>query len=276
MSFFAKFLLKKIYKKLSYKASFCALIFLSACSSSIEVQDQNKKFETKYGEETKKINQERKKELSETNLVLSPTSFVKDQQELIKEYQEQNYPYADIAKLGDNPHENFLPNGEVYQQLKSRNPQESLPANMFIVSYNTEKHPQYRYDKSEFDGVSIPTSDNYGVKTELMQKPYLMAGNNHLQKSVDRLNRRLTNENIEFSKILIAEKKKYRSQQKMINIFGEEEITNSQKLNDTEKKKVDKKDDAKNKSSEKPQIASNITIPDPTTLKPLPKSAAAQ
>ncbi len=275
MSFFAKFLLKKIYQKISYQALFCALIFLSACSST-DVQDQNKKFETKYGEETKKINQERKKELSETDVVKSLTNFTNSKEELNKEYQEQNYPYADIAKLGDNPHENFLPNGEVYQQFKNRNPQESLPANMFVVSYNTEKHPQYRYDKSEFDSVSIPVHDTYGVKTALMQKPYLMAGNNHLQKSVDRLNRRLTSENIEFSKTLIAEKKKYRSEQKMINIFGEEELANSEKLSNSEKNKAEKKTSGKDKNPEKPQIANNITILDPITLKPLPKNAATQ
>jgi len=269
----AKNIVKKLYQSFLIGTLLLLSLSIFSCTSS-SIKNYNEVFETKYGEEIKKISFERQNELNAIGSVKTPQGFDNAQEELVKEYREQYYPYADIAKLGDNPRENFLPNGEVYQQIKERNPQESLPSDMFFITYNTNNHPQYSYDGSEFDAIVIPPQDAYGVKTELLQKPYMMAGNNNVQRSVDRLQKRLNEENIELSKTIISEKKQLRRQQKMVKIFGENDLENSKILvveqNKTDTKKVEEI------KPKQPEIASNIKIIDPATFDKMKNSSQTQ
>lgn len=255
-------------KKIS--ENFCNIIFvivlsfltqiLQSCSSG--QKNYNKNFEEKYGLEIEKIKSERQSELESTQIFNTPQTFNQSQEELLKESSESYFPYADIAKLGDNPHENFLPNGEVYQQTKNQNQKESLPEDMFVITYYTQLHPQYRYDTSEFDNIKIPHQDAYGVKTQSLQKSYLMAGNDNLQRSVDHLQKRVNEENIDLSKTIIAEQKQMRRQERMKKTFGENDLTNAKKLNEEEKK--EKISDKKSSTESNSAIANNITIIDPS------------
>lgn len=253
----------------NFRSVFFAIAFLSltqilqSCSNA--PKNYNQAFEDKYGLEIERIKTERKSELDLIQPTTAPQSFNQSQEEFLKDSAESYFPYADIAKLGDDPRENFLPNGEVYQQTKNQNPSGSLPEDMFVITYYTQLHPQYRYDTSEFNNIQIPPQDAYGVKTQLLQKPYLMAGNDSLQRSVDHLQKRVNEENIDLSATIIAEQKQLKRQERMKKTFGENDFINAKKLNEEEKKK-EKVSDKKSSEESKQGVASNITILDPATI----------
>ncbi len=252
---------------LNLKPIYAALFLICCCAKNDQNYNQN--FSNKYGAEIERIKAERKSDL-DSSLESGDTknktahNFEQPQQVSVSE-DSAYYAYADIAKLGDNPQQNFMPNGEVYQQTKQHNPSNQLPEDMFVVSYNTEPHPQYSYKKYEFNNIEIPNQDAYGVKTQLLQKPYMIAGNDNLQRSVDHLQKRINDENIELSKTIIAEKKQIRRQQKMAKTFGQDDLENSKKLTE----KIETTSNNKKDETTKPKVASNITILDPVTLKPI-------
>lgn len=185
------------------------LFCFTSCSSAL--QKSNDVFEKKYRDDVKKINEQRrpdKQSKNETIYSKPPTP-----EEVTKEIASkvEYYPYVDIAEIGDAPKEIF-PNRETYEQAKASNPPSSLPVNIFDLSYNLALYPPFHRIGAEFDVISVPKSDAFGVNTELADKSYLLAGNNSLQRAVDAINTNKSAEDVEITKMLVSEKKKIQRQ----------------------------------------------------------------
>lgn len=217
---------------------------LFACSSP--QQEVNKLFEQKYGEEIRNVKKQRAAASRDPEqqgvMIFSTPPSAEDvaKEKIANGY----YPYADITKFGEKAPQNYAPNGEVYQQSQKSDPANSLPPDMFYVTYKTDLHQPFRRVGTEFDSIQIPQEDIYGVKTEMSLKAYLLAGNNALQRNIDEINNARTKEDFEISETLIKEQKQLKQKEKMAKIFGKEktiEIAFVSKKDDADKKEVAKK-----------------------------------
>ncbi len=183
------------------------LTLLFSCSSDNE--KINESFVKKYHEEIKRINEQRapaqKEAKSETIISQPPTK-----EEVIEELasKAEYYPYADISLIGDAPRDAVLPNRETYELSKNQSPSNSLPPNIFEISYNLGLYPPFHKIGAEFDAINVPQADAFGVSTELKNKEYLLVGNNSLQRSIDSINSEKTKDNIDITRMLVTEKKK--------------------------------------------------------------------
>ena len=217
----------------------CALILLvSSCawSSSKKVNAYNAVFDKKYAKEVEKIRATRSptQQISKEVTTIQPPT--EDEMHLINNRAGDNYyAYTDVSKFGEKEPQNYLPNGEFYEASRGNNPSNTLPPNMFQVSYNTKLHPPFRRFGVEFDRIIIPASDVYGVQTEMSEKSYLLAGNNSLQKNIDQINAEKTAEDIEMSEALINEQKQLRRKQRMQKTFGDDSLELALLENDSEK-----------------------------------------
>jgi len=217
----------------------CALLLLvSSCAlfSSKKANVYNAVFDKKYGKEVEKIRATRAptQEISKEITTIQPPT--EDEMRAMNNKAGDNYyAYTDVSKFGGKEPQNYLPNGEFYEAARSNNPSNALPQNMFRVSYNTTLHPPFRRFGVEFDRIVIPASDVYGVKTEMSEKSYLIAGNNSLQKNIDQINAEKTAEDIEMSEALINEQKQLRRKQRMQKTFGDDSLELALLENDSEK-----------------------------------------
>jgi hypothetical protein len=211
----------KFWQKFSLK--FLLLSVLSAIISSCSSQtllDVNKNFEKKFSKDVEKINLDRTSDstVGKVTVMQSPSPAEVNAQN--RDY----YPYVDVNKFNDRPPEIYLPNGESYEQTKALNPSNSLPEDMFEISYNLGLYPAFRRAGAEFDRIEIPPQDAYGVKTKLSDKSYLLAGNDSMQKAVDQINTQKSAQDIANSQILISERKALRRKQQIQKTFGESEM----------------------------------------------------
>jgi hypothetical protein len=215
-------------------AALTLMILLSSCSLGLEKSNQD--FIKKYQEEISQINQQRtpdKETKNETLFSAPPT-----REEVVKELanKAEYYPYSDISLIGDSPREEALPNRETYELSKAKNPNNSLPTNIFEISYNLNLYPPFRRIGAEFDGIEIPQKDAFGVATNLSEKNYLLIGNNSLQRNIDKINSEKSDGDIEVTKMLVAEKKKILKQQKS-NQLSSNEIKAEEPLPEVKKAK---------------------------------------
>lgn len=199
---------------------------LSSCTSS-SLPATNESFKKKYGGQIDKIKAERtpSKEMQKDSL--TPQAFGQYESVAVADPSLPNseyYAYVDVSKFGEKFPQKYLPDGESYEQTRGRGPSNSLPPDVFEVSYNIGLYPPFRMVGAEFDGINIPESDIYGVKTEVSEKPYLLVGSNSLQKNIDHIEDTRTAEDVEFSEILMKEQKQLRRKEKMIKIFGHDSI----------------------------------------------------
>jgi len=191
--------------------------FLFSCVSSPDV---NFVFEQEYGQEIEQIKKMRANvDVKDPNQVFE---FVPpNAQEVLNEQVEKNsyVPFSDVRKFGESPQSTYLPAAEVYEQTKKGSQNQLLP-DMFYISYGTDLHSSFQRIGVEFDAIDIPQEDAYGVKTEMSQKTYLLAGNDSLKGSVDEINNSRKKEDYEISEILIKEQKQINRRNKMARIFG--------------------------------------------------------
>lgn len=210
------------------------LVFTSSCSS----KNSNTLFQKRYGKEAKKINFERipSKEVKNEVISSSPPSAEELAQIDNSGHRENRYTYVDVDKMGYESVKKFLPDGDYYEQMKIYNPSNSLPSEMFEVSYNTDLYSGFRKVGAEFDKINIPKSDAHGVATSMSEKPYFLVGNSSLQKNIDQVNSTRSKTDVEISKILIREQREINQKLRMIKDFGED-------LSDlvVEKKNINKK-----------------------------------
>jgi hypothetical protein len=217
-------------------------LLLPSCSSS---QNINEAFEKKYGKEIKKIKVARApiKESNQQVVFITPPTEEEITASIAAE--SDYYPYVDVSKFGEKMPQHYLPNAETYEQTKANNPANSLPSNMFEIAYNTTLYPAFRKTGTEFDRIEIPPTDVYGVKTEMSEKPYLLAGVDSLQKAIDQVSAEKTADDIEFSHILVKEQKQLHRQEKMEKIFGKNSIELAS-LEKPAEKKEEKKESKEN------------------------------
>ncbi len=198
-----------------------ALLSLVASCFSRALPSVNADFEKKFNEDVSRINSDRisSSASSKVTVMQSPSPAEINAQN--RDY----YAYVDVNKFNDKAPEVYLPNGESYEQTKGSNPSNTLPPDMFEITYNLGLYPAFRRVGAEFDRIEIPPEDVYGVKTKLSDKAYLLAGNDSMQKAVDQINAQKTVQDIANSEILIAERKALRRKQLMEKTFGESEMT---------------------------------------------------
>ncbi len=208
-------------------ANLLLIFFLFSCSSAPQTANSN--FSKKYGKDVEKIRQER----------MPPIPLSSDQQEKSRQKTEvdwrdqlsnnggENYAYMDSSQFNEkNPPQEFLPNAQVYQNAQNIR---TLPDDMFIVTYNTDLYPPFVKYGVEFDNIEIPQKDSYGVETAMSNKVYMLAGNESLQKNIDKINEQRTLQDVKNSEILIAEQKRLRREQKSKEIFGSSQLNVKEK-----------------------------------------------
>ncbi len=195
---------------------------LLSCSTP---DTQNAVFEEKFGASFEKVKAERTPAKgSDSRIVVLQAPTEADLRDMVNESNQNDYPYVDVNKFGERIPQAALPNGEFYEQARMQSPSNALPPDLFEIGYNTQVHPAFRKTGAEFDTISVPPADVYGVKTEMSEKPYLLAGNDSLQKSIIGINSEKTAEDIELSEILIREQKQLKRKQKMREIFGSDAL----------------------------------------------------
>ncbi len=199
----------------------CSLSIFS-CSS---LSDINKNFEKKYGKETKKIKAQRTppKGSNHINVTVTPPTPREVEELQFQSTGQIPYGYTEVTKFGEKSEQNFFLNGESYEQTIV-NPSGSLPPDLFEVTYLLGLSTAFQRKGAEFDAISIPLFDVYGVKTTLSDKTYLLGGNDALQRNIDQINSQKTKDDIEVSEILIREKNQQKRKERMVKIFGNEEL----------------------------------------------------
>lgn len=220
-----------------------ALLFATNCQTpQSNIEAINEPFEKKYGKEVEKINFSRtptKQQDKEVTYSTAPT--VEEVNESIAA-KPGYYPYVDVSKFTqEKPVQTYMPDADTYESAASRNPSNAIPPNIFEVSYNTNLHPPFRRIGAEFDTINVPPQDAYGVKTAMSEKPYLLVGNDALQKSIDHINNDKTEMDVEISETLIREQKQMKRKAKMIKTFGEEggiELASLEKNNEKKEEKI--------------------------------------
>ncbi len=187
-------------KSFLQKSFFIYLSFaIYSCSNANKA---NSDFEKKFAEEIALINEQRKQEDKAPNGVSNNSNS-------------PNLQTLEVARAANN----------------------QLPKDMFIIRYATNPHPPFTSTGIEFDVIEVPQYDAFGIASNLADKQYLLTGNNALQKNIDKIESRLTRENIEFSRILIAERKRLRQEQKDAQDFSDDKITNKKiEISEDEKK----------------------------------------
>jgi hypothetical protein len=152
-------------------------LMLFGCSHASQSNDD---FTAKYGNQVKKINLARNQEIK------------KDAKQQTKD------SYKNVNQLSSR-YSN--------QSLKNESPSSDID-NDFEIRYSGN-YPGFRRIGAEFDEINIPQNDVYGVTTDFdKQKEYLLIGNNYLQKNIDDISSYSNfEEDVEISKILIAQKK---------------------------------------------------------------------
>ncbi len=242
--------LKKAQIKILFLDNFLLLLLclcLFACKKKNLI---NEAFKEKYGQEIERIKNDRTptqdvKIGTKYNFESSSFENTTKASERVVDL-EQQYANVDVQEYSEVKPKQFFPNSNVYAEGKSA---QSLPDNIFDLSYNTTLSPPFKPVKSAFDLVQIPSYDYYGVRTSLEEKQYGITGNNYLQKNIDEINAKRSKEDIEISKILIEEQKKLKRQFRMEKIFGPKQQNGSEK---------EKKDDDKKKSKDKTSVSEKV------------------
>ncbi len=222
------------------------LFFVVASCTSTDEQ-ANKIFEKKYGAEVLKIQAERTPPKEKPQMMHSSPPSAAEVQEILARDQDF-YPYVDIAKFGEKFPQSYAPNAETYEQLRAANPSNSLPPNIFEVTYNTALYPPFQRIGAEFDTIQVPVADVYGVKTAMSDKAYLLAGGDAMKRSIDLINNEKTAQDVEISEVLIKEKKRLERERKTAKIFGIQDQVELASLEKKGEKKIE--EDPKNNSNE--------------------------
>lgn len=238
--------------KFSFRFIALILLSMSLYSCKNDAKDYNSAFNKKYGQEAQKMKAARLPENPDSKKEMVPLGAITVEEATAATVNTKGYyAYVDIAKFGDRSPQNYMPNGEVYEQTKAGNPANSLPPDMFEITYYAGLYPPFSPAGVEFDRINVPPQDVYGVQTKLSDKQYMLAGNAALQRSVDHINKEKTADDVEISEILIKEQKELRRRQKMLKAFGPEVLVEMVYLEEKseqkeavvmEKKKDDDKD----------------------------------
>jgi hypothetical protein len=225
-------------------------LVLTSCTYKVEMNQINESFEEKYGSEIdamlkqKGVYNKKGKIISRSQTFYStPPTRAEVERKYLKNETYQGY--VGVEKYVTMPRRRIVSAREVYQAVPSASSR--LPDDMFYITYNTQVHPPFSRIGKEFDQINIPRYDAYGVKTEMSEKIYLLAGNGNLQKTIDEVRNSRTADDPEISKILIEEANRIQNNKRARKIFGKVNYFELQAQNirnkDSKLKKTDKKNE---------------------------------
>ncbi len=206
----------------NFKLKNLLIIFTTSISifSCNKENKYNASFEKKYKNQVDFINKERKNPLIEND---------SEANKVVNVVEKDYIQYVDINQF-DVPLKEYLPNREVYDNLSRANPSNSLPKNIFELSYNLGTHVPFSTKGQEFDLIEIPANDSYGISTNGSEKEYLLASIESVQESVDLINSQRSESDIEISKSVIAETKELIRKNKTKKILADDEGQNLSNL----------------------------------------------
>jgi hypothetical protein len=196
--------MRKIYLTIYFLS---ITIALNSCQSPLDQAYNNKKFEKIYSKDVNRINSERvfnEKENAQENLntLLTPSS-----QEQRTSSVTNSFDYVDISQIGAKKQEKYFPDYETYEHGKFSNPNNAFSPRIFEISYNTYLNQPFSRSGVEFDFIDIPEVDSFGIKSSSGNKNYTLVPIQSLQDAIKIINQSRTEEDLEFSKKLIVDKK---------------------------------------------------------------------
>lgn len=195
--------MKKIYLTIYFL--FITLI-LNSCQIPFMEPKENKRFEEIYSKDVNRIKRERtpkeKDEVNDLSKMLVPSS-----QDQRSSNDTNSFDYVEISHIGAKKPEKYFPDYETYEYGKYSNPSNAFPPKIFEIGYNTYLNKPFSVSGVEFDFIDIPELDSFGVKSSSGDKNYTLVPIQSLQEAIRIINQSRTDDDIEFSKKLIVEKK---------------------------------------------------------------------
>lgn len=249
--------MKIFFRKFAKIRLFFSLILLSSCvQKNPSVNDM---FVKKYGQKVKEINQER---VLPKNIANEIVSSVPPTKEEISDYiasQEKYQGYVPIYHVGEYVPKQYLPNRATMDEMSKNNPANNVPPDIFEVRYNSFNNPPFSNSGLEFDMVLVPSRDAYGNKSIATEKKYLLIANNEIQNAVTKINQKRSEDDFEFSKILVKEKKQKMKQRKNEQIFGASQFGDIALIENYDIQDTQKENNApeKNKNNQKQTKVNN-------------------
>lgn len=239
---------------------FWALLSIVALNSCVPKDTINDGFEEKYSEAIESLKARRTENAAggkQNFFSTVPTTAEIEGQKM------QYYTYSDIAKFGQNSNPNALPSPENYYSQSGAAPQGTAEPGIFEIRYSLDSQTFFRRPGIEFDNITIPEYDAYGVKTAMSQKSYFSPGGNLLQRSIDKVIDSKGEFDDENAEILVKEKKQILRKKLMKQIFeGNVELAKNddgEQNSEDETKKSAKKDEKKDlkRAENSPKINNN-------------------
>ena len=203
----------------NFKNFLLTILFFATSSCIAPAEDINNSFVKKYGKKVKEINEQRVLSAEQRNEVFSSAPPTSEQISDFISSQEKYQGYVPVYQLGENPPRQFFPDRSTMDQLANNNPALSVPSDIFEIKYNLASHPPYSNNGAEFDLIAVPIADAYGNTSISNEKKYIMIANSDIQNSVNKINQDRSQEDLEFSKILITEKKNLIKQKRAQQLF---------------------------------------------------------
>lgn len=203
----------------NFKNFLLILLLLSISSCFSPAEDINNSFVLKYGKKVKEINEQRVLSSGQKKEVFSSTPPTQDQVSSFISSQEKYQGYVPVYQLGENPPRQYFPDHSTMDQLANNNPALSVPIDIFEIKYNLAGHPPYNNFGVEFDLIAVPRFDSHGNTSISDEKKYIMIANSDIQNSVNKINQDRSPEDLEFSKILITEKRNLIKQKRVQQLF---------------------------------------------------------
>lgn len=202
-----------------FKNFLIILLLLALCSCISSPESINDTFVKKYSKKVKEINRERVLSPEQRNEFVSSSTPTAEQISDFISSQEKYQGYVPVYQVGEYVPRQFLPDRSTVDQLANNNPANSVPTDIFEIKYNLANHSPYTYTGAQFDLIDVPNTDAYGNTSISNNKNYVMIDNSDIQNSINKINSDRTEENLEFSKILIAEKKNQIKQKRAQQLF---------------------------------------------------------
>jgi len=196
--------MEKIYFTIYF---FFTILILSSCNLPYFENEKNSRFEKNYSKEVDRINRERDLKNGNNAENFNDILTTPSQQNQITSNESNSFDYVDISHFGANKQEKYYPDYETYEFGKNSLPSNAFSPKIFEIGYNTYLNEPFSVSGVEFDYIDIPETDSFGVKSSSRDKNYTLVPIQSLQEAIRIINQTKNEDDIEFSKKLIVEKK---------------------------------------------------------------------
>lgn len=183
------------------------IFILSSCNLTIFNDKKNSRFEKIYSKEVEKINRERELKNEDNAKNFNDILTTPSQQDQVTSNDSNSFDYVDISYIGAKKQEKYYPDFETYEFGKNSQPSNAFSPKIFEIGYNTYLNKPFSVSGVEFDYIDIPELDSFGVRSSSGNKNYTLVPIQSLQEAIKVINQARTEEDIEFSKKLIVDKK---------------------------------------------------------------------